>query len=371
MSVAEITKQIADASAALTKAYEDLNKEHVKQADIIAKAYAQQVYELKVRLQIAQAKEDFVGSEEEEGWLPSVRERSQPPHSPMRERSPSPVEYEAEAEDETQYDPCYHCGHHFSLCVCGEEEEAAAVAEADRRAAVVEADRRARLEEEANHQEAWGGEEPNHREGTKLKWVSSTNPETYSVAIVKKDGILEVKRVTDGGGHCHDHTTCECVPCSEIRLSERLGAPMPSWLRGAPLLKTFFATEADWLNSLPDGGRRGSLQTTVPAISARKLKKLCCTPLSGETDALKLKELQERFSGATMVISAGKKLLEVEHVYYDMPTYPENWRHQIYSKRLEKAVFHFTDLGESSRSNGKPQLMAEWKGLYIDLSHLF
>ncbi|NBV34723.1 MAG: hypothetical protein EBR81_13280, partial [Proteobacteria bacterium] len=126
MSVAEITKQIADASAALTKAYEDLNKEHVKQADIIAKAYAQQVYELKVRLQIAQAKEDFVGSEEEEGWLPSVRERSQPPHSPMRERSPSPVEYEAEAEDETQYDPCYHCGHHFSLCVCGEEEEAAA-----------------------------------------------------------------------------------------------------------------------------------------------------------------------------------------------------------------------------------------------------
>jgi len=280
----------------------------------------------------------------------------------MRERSPSPVDYEdeGEAENEEDYDPCYHCGHHFSLCVCGEEEEeAAAVAEADRR------DRLDRLEE------VWGGEEPKHKEGTKLKWVSSTNPETYSVAIVKKDGILEVKRVTDGGGHCHDTTLCQCIPCSEIRLSDRLGVPRPLWRARPPLLMTFYETEAAWLASLPTGGTRGSIKTTVPAISERKLKKLCCTPLSGTTDALKLKEFQERFPGATMLLNAGKKMLQIEHVYYDMATYPEDWCNQIYCRNLEKAVFHFTDLGESPRSNGKPQLMAEWRGMYIDLSHLF
>ena len=43
--------------------------------------------------------------------------------------------------------------------------------------------------QEAEEDEGWS---TSHKEGTKLKWVSSTDPETYSVAIVKKDGILEV-----------------------------------------------------------------------------------------------------------------------------------------------------------------------------------
>lgn len=212
-------------------------------------------------------------------------------------------------------------------------------------------------------------QEPAPREGTKLKWVSSRNPETYSVAIIKKNGILEVKRVTDGGGHCHDYQVCQCVPCSEIKLSYRLGAPMPPWLSGAPLVKTLFATEAAWRASLPGGGLRGSIKTTVPAFSAKKLKQLSCTPLTGTTDALKIKKLEERFPGGTLVLTTPTEQLEIEYIYYDMATYPEAWCHQIYSKKLERSVFHFTDfdLGESVR----PQLMAEWNGLYIDLSHLF
>ena len=106
-------------------------------------------------------------------------------------------------------------------------------------------------------------------------------------------------------------------------------------------------------------------------VSDAELKKLCNTPLTGATDALKLKELEERFPGATMILTTATEQLEIEHVYYEMSTYPETWCHQIYSKKLERSVFYFTDFGASARASGKPQLMAEWNGLYIDLSHLW
>jgi hypothetical protein len=104
-------------------------------------------------------------------------------------------------------------------------------------------------------------------------------------------------------------------------------------------------------------------------VSDAELKQLCEAPLQGATDGLKVKELEERFPGGTLVLTTATEQLEIEHVYYDIAAYPENWRYQIYSKKLERSVFHFTDLGLSA--SGKPQLMAEWKGLYIDLSHLF
>jgi hypothetical protein len=212
-------------------------------------------------------------------------------------------------------------------------------------------------------------QEPAPRERTKLKWVSSTNPETYSVAIVKKNGILEVKRVTDGAIHLHDYQICDCVPCDEIALSRRLGVENPPWRPRAPFLKAFFATEAEWRASLPGGGLRGSVKATVPAISARKLKRLSCTPLTGATDGLKVKELEERFPGGTLVLTTATEQLEVEYVYYEMPSYPDIWCHQIYSKKLERCAFHFTDFGLPASE--KTNLMAEWNGLYIDLSHLF
>jgi hypothetical protein len=105
----------------------------------------------------------------------------------------------------------------------------------------------------------------------------------------------------------------------------------------------------------------------LSVVSDEELKELCNTPLKGATDALKLKELEERFPGATMVLTTATEQLEIEHVYYEMSTYPETWCYQIYSKKLERSVFHFTDFGLTART----QLMAEWKGLYIDLSHLF
>lgn len=85
---------------------------------------------------------------------------------------------------------------------------------------------------------------PPPRVGSKMRWT--LNEETYRVAVQTKKGILQVKSVTDGAGECHDDG-CSCVPCAEIRMF----AP---WRTRRPLKLTFFADEAAWKASLPEGG---------------------------------------------------------------------------------------------------------------------
>lgn len=187
----------------------------------------------------------------------------------------------------------------------------------------------------------------NYPVGTKLKWV--LNQETYRVAIVTKKGVLQVKSVTDGGGDCHD-AGCSCVPCREIALS---GGRLPPWRRGLPLKKTLFANETEWRNSLPPNGQ---ITVTRPHMSDNDLKKLCSMPLTEFSDAKKLKELEERFPGGVFVLSTDKKQLEIEYFF-----------NSILCRKKEYAGTSFADFG----SLAKPNLMVEWRGLYIDLSHLF
>ena len=68
--------------------------------------------------------------------------------------------------------------------------------------------------------------------GTKFKWISSDDDETYRVAIKTRDGVCQVKAVTQGGGDCYfDHDT-----------------------KKRYLTKRTFDCEASWLDSLPEGG---------------------------------------------------------------------------------------------------------------------
>ena len=200
---------------------------------------------------------------------------------------------------------------------------------------------------------------PPRAEGTKLKWFSDTDPETYRVAIAKNNGILEVKVVTDGQGYCHDPATCLCKPCGEIRLS---GGQLPPWLKGAPLIKTFFKDEAEWRASLPV---EGTVTITAPPPSRpprdRVLRELCMKPLEATTDALKLLELEERFPGAIMVLSTTDRQYEI--TYKHNPIYGN-----IYCENAHISAPSFDSFG--SFTIGKPSLMAEWRGLYICLSHL-
>jgi hypothetical protein len=67
--------------------------------------------------------------------------------------------------------------------------------------------------------------------GTKLKWI--LDDQTYRVAIVTKDGICQVKAITEGGADCYyDNTTGKRY-----------------------LTKRTFDSEASWIETLPQGGQ--------------------------------------------------------------------------------------------------------------------
>jgi hypothetical protein len=227
------------------------------------------------------------------------------------------------------------------------EAEAEAKAEAARQAELeaLEAARQNELEELSLKEELV----VNHPVGTKLKWI--LNQETYRVAIVTKKGVLQVKSVTDGGGDCH-HAGCSCRPCGEIALS---GGRLPPWLRSAPLKKVLFASEAEWRNSLPSNGQ---VTVTRPQMTDNALKALCSAPLTGDTDAKKLKGLQDRFSGGIFVLTTDMGQMEIEYFF-----------HSILSRKNEMMGTSFRDFGVPAGE--KPNLMVEWRGLYIGLSHLF
>jgi hypothetical protein len=227
------------------------------------------------------------------------------------------------------------------------EAEAEAKAEAARQAELeaLEAARQNELEELSLKEELV----VNHPVGTKLKWI--LNQETYRVAIVTKKGVLQVKSVTDGGGDCHD-AGCSCRPCGEIALS---GGRLPPWRRGAPLKKVLFASEAEWRNSLPSNGQ---VTVTRPRTTDNALKALCSAPLTGDTDPKKLKCLQDRFSGGTFVLTTDMGQMEIEYFF-----------HSILSRKNELMGTSFRDFGVPAGQ--KPNLMVEWRGLYIGLSHLF
>lgn len=119
-------------------------------------------------------------------------------------------------------------------------------------------------------------------EGTKFKWVLSAD--TYSVAIQKKNGVLQVKSVTDGAGECHDDG-CRCTPCAELRM-----VPPPPWRTRRPLKTTLFENYSEWLKSLPKGG-----QTTLTSPDKRgSVQKRAQIP-PGLSDVEKVRALQAEF----------------------------------------------------------------------------
>jgi hypothetical protein len=106
-----------------------------------------------------------------------------------------------------------------------------------------------------------------------------------------------------------------------------------------------------------------------PRISDEDLKDLCCKPLEAKTDPLKLKELEERFPGATMVLSTPSQQGVIKYVYEDLYV-DASANHKIACDFAGPLPWpNFAMLGVVAGK--RPQLMAEWRGMYIDLSHLF
>ena len=186
--------------------------------------------------------------------------------------------------------------------------------------------------------------------GTKYKWTDKANPQNYRVAIQTKDGILQVKSVNNGVAEVHED--CGCSPCWE---SEN-NAP---WRPRKPLKKHFFPDRAAWEATLPL--YTGNIVITPAPITDKALKALCMEPLKAWGDALKLKELEARFPGGVFVLSSPKTQFEISYKHVD------NVFHKIYYAKIDTSFFNFSDFCGTM----KTQLMVEWHGLYIDLSHLF
>jgi hypothetical protein len=99
----------------------------------------------------------------------------------------------------------------------------------------------------------------------------------------------------------------------------------------------------------------------------RELWELCMRPLVGRTDALNLKDLEKRFEGGVFVLSTKTHQFEVHSINLDIAVYADIMNHRIYCKQTRQSYSTFKELS----GDENPQLMVEWQGLYVDLSHLF
>ena len=182
---------------------------------------------------------------------------------------------------------------------------------------------------------------------TKLRWT--LDQANLRIAIVTRDGILQVKSV-ENGVVSKRVKICSCKTCSKGTHG------ITSWINK----KTFYESESDWRDSLPPGG---TITLTDPPISDKRLTKLMTNPLLALTDPLRLYELQGRFPGATIVISTTKGDFDIEYAYHPPDTEDA---HGIYHSASDTTVYSFKDLCPGE----KVHLVVIWRGLYIDVSHL-
>jgi hypothetical protein len=110
--------------------------------------------------------------------------------------------------------------------------------------------------------------------------------------------------------------------------------------------------------------KEASAHYWLSSDSDEALKQLSCEPLKATTDPLKLKELEGRFPGATFILTLPHEQIEVNS--WEVGNQKKNGWIDIWSKTHANVFPTFKAHG----AGDKPQLMAEWNGLYIDLSHL-
>lgn len=90
------------------------------------------------------------------------------------------------------------------------------------------------------------------------------------------------------------------------------------------------------------------------------------SPLKGKTDPLKLKELEERFPGATIFLSAPPRQGVVKYIYEELYE-DDSANHMIWCDFSLHPQHTFSALGVKER----PNVMVEWRGIYLDASLLF
>jgi hypothetical protein len=88
--------------------------------------------------------------------------------------------------------------------------------------------------------------------------------------------------------------------------------------------------------------------------------RLMSEPLIYTTDAARLAELEKRFSGGTFFLNTAKAIIRVKSV--------EQFIHVLGSSFHYSA---FADIPGATYTSGRPKLVVDYKGQYIDLAHLW
>jgi hypothetical protein len=97
----------------------------------------------------------------------------------------------------------------------------------------------------------------------------------------------------------------------------------------------------------------------------KPLPEIIVEPLVAKTDALKLKELSERFKNGVFIISTPHYQANIEYRYWHSHACSDTYiNHQIYAPRNRIYFTHFCELGENIN------LMVENDGVFTELTHL-
>ena len=170
-----------------------------------------------------------------------------------------------------------------------------------------------------------------YAERTEIKWTLKSNPNTYRVAIIKKDCVIQVKSVNDG------------VPDYDETLPT------------LPLKKIVFSSDEMWRDSLPDQ-INGRLCITYPKLT-HHLERLSTEPLTAITDSRKLKELEMRFPDVEFILTNGVVRNMSINSYSDFC---------MMDNCTGKLFANFADMGVV----GKAELMVYYDGFSIFLDDL-
>jgi hypothetical protein len=186
-----------------------------------------------------------------------------------------------------------------------------------------------------------------HPVGTKIKWTKDAD--NYRVAVQTKEGLLEVKVVKNGVADYHQN--CNCIRCIEIHLSN---GKVPPWRKSPPLTTTLFENEFHWHDSF-DGA--GGKIVVISAPLPKEIRALTLIPLEATTDALKLKELEERFPDAIFTLIIPPKQYDITYTLNGM-------YHQISCEQADMCVNYFSDFGKDA------ELLISWRGYVFDMQNV-
>ena len=199
----------------------------------------------------------------------------------------------------------------------------------------------------------------------------SIDEKNYRTAVQTKNGILQVKCVTDGQTEMDPRYFEYEFPANWGDFAKLVEKPAPEWWRPSKPMKTAFADFMTWYASLPQGGK-----VTITPITPSGQKKM--RPLDGTTDTEKMYRLTGRFDisnpkynykqNAYLIIGdMVRKIYSDYDVNEPIETRPTYIRIEGDPVRYNS----FSEIGDCLDKNGKPKITVAYRKKVFSVANLF